>query len=231
MKLKGRLLAARFLERINRFVVSISLDGRSTLAHLANSGRLREILVPGVELLVRRARDGSRKTQFDVVLARLDSGGLVSVDARFPTPLLQEALGQGVAAGLEGYRVKKREPALGKGRFDLLLEKGEKLLIAETKSVTLVNKGVALFPDAPTRRGVRHLEEGKGSVASGLAAAIVFVVQREDARAFTPNITADPAFASALRTAAEAGVRVLAYRCIVSDEEVRIDCRLPIRLR
>jgi sugar fermentation stimulation protein A len=166
-----------------------------------------------------------------VVLARLNSGGLVSVDARLPTPLLQEALGQGGAAGLEGYRVKKREPTLGKGRFDLLLEKGEKLLIAETKSVTLVNKGVALLPDAPTRRGVRHLEEGTRSVVSGLAAAIVFVVQREDARAFTPNVTADPAFASALRTAAEAGVRILAYRCIVSDEEVRIDCRLPIRLR
>ena len=231
MKLKGRLLAAKFLDRLNRFVVSISLDGRSTSAHLANSGRLREILLPGVKLLVRRAPDGSRKTQFDVVLARLDSGGLVSVDARLPTPLLQEALGQGVAAGLEGYRVKKREPALGKGRFDLLLEKGEKLLIAETKSVTLVNEGVALFPDAPTRRGVRHLEEGTRSVASGLAAAIVFVVQREDARAFTPNITADPAFASALRTAAEVGVHILAYRCIVSDEEVRIDCRLPIRLR
>ncbi|GAH74337.1 unnamed protein product [marine sediment metagenome] len=93
MKLKGRLLAAKFLDRLNRFVVSVSLDGRSTFAHLANSGRLREILLPGVELLVRRAPDGSRKTQFDVVLARLDSGGLVSVDARLPTPLLQEALG------------------------------------------------------------------------------------------------------------------------------------------
>jgi sugar fermentation stimulation protein A len=231
VKLKGKLPAAKSLDRLNRFIVSISLDERSTLAHLANSGRLREILLPGVELLVRRAPDGSRKTQFDVVLARLNSGGLVSVDARLPTPLLQEALGQGGAAGLEGYRVKKREPTLGKGRFDLLLEKGEKLLIAETKSVTLVNKGVALLPDAPTRRGVRHLEEGTRSVVSGLAAAIVFVVQREDARAFTPNVTADPAFASALRTAAEAGVRILAYRCIVSDEEVRIDCRLPIRLR
>lgn len=221
------------------------------MAHLPNSGRLGELLVPGYRAYLaaagQRARAEvpfpwpppggagaeARRTPYDLVLVEV-GGLLVSCDARLPPLLLAEALALGHlphALGLAGSIPVLREPALGDGRADLTLAGPGGEVIVETKSITLVEAGVGLFPDAPTERGTHHARKLAGRVAAGKGrAALAFVVQRPDAQAVSPHDRADPAFGQALREAADAGVEVLAFRCTVTRERIRIAGAIPVRL-
>jgi sugar fermentation stimulation protein A len=191
-------------------------------AHLPNSGRLGELLTPDRELRLARMPDARRKTTYDVKLAAY-AGVWVSVDARLANRLFAEAWLAGRLADFAGYTNLLPEVGLGESRLDFVLSGPAGQCWVETKSVTLVEGGCARFPDAPTLRGQRHLAELAGAVRRGDRAAVVFIVQRPDAVAFAPHAEADPDFAQGLREAQAAGVRVLAYRCRVSEEEVVVE--------
>lgn len=218
------LIRATFLRRENRFRATVVLaDGPEVATHVPNSGRLGELLAPGATCYVTSAAVPGKTTH----VLRLISytGVLVSIDARLPGPLFADAWARGaLGEPFSRYNALAREVTLGGSRLDFRLEAADgSRCWAETKSVTLVGDaatglpaGVAFFPDAPTQRGVKHLQALLAARAAGDEAAVVFIIQRPDARAFAPHPTADPAFADALRQVAAAGVKVYAFRCAVS---------------
>ena len=232
MKLPQPLVPALFLRRDNRFRVTVEMDGRPVAAHLPNSGRLGEILVPGRTLWLTPGTTPGRKTAYDVVLATVGDT-LVSVDARLPGHLLAEALTAGGLAAFIAYRSFQREVRLGESRLDFLLtdEPSGSRCWVEVKSVTLVINGVGRFPDAPTTRGQRHVRELVKAVEAGDRAAVVFVIQREDAVAFAPHDDADSLFGTELRRAAQAGVQILAYRCRVTMQEIHLTEAVPVIIK
>lgn len=223
------LREAIFVSRDNRFRVTVELDGMYIWAHLPNSGRLEELLNPGRRLWLRPTIGVGRKTAYDVLLVDLN-GILVSADARLPNPLVEEALREGQLGPFHGYQVIRREVRHGESRLDFVLEGPGARCLIEVKSVTLVRNEVAFFPDAPTERGRRHVEELRQAVLAGERAAIIFVIQREDVHAFAPNDEADPLFGDALRQAADAGVEIYAYACLISRNEMRLGNSLQVML-
>jgi sugar fermentation stimulation protein A len=232
MHLPRPLVEGHFVERLNRFAVAVAVGGETFRAHLPNSGRLRELLVPGAPVLLAPRPGPGRSTPYDLALVRQGTEW-VSVDARLPNRLFWEALEEGRLSAWRGARVLQAEVRHGGSRLDFLVEGPEPGVRTwvEVKSVTLVQEGYGLFPDAVTARGTRHLEELAAALAQGDRAAVVFVVQQGDARAFRPHWEADPLFARRLAEVAEKGVQVLAYRCQVSPEEVRLAEPLPVRLK
>lgn len=224
------LLRATFLRRENRFRAVVALaDGREVPAHVPNSGRLAELLRPGAACYVT-STPAAGKTGH--VLRLVSYGGrLVSVDARLPGPLFADAWARGaLGEPFSRYTRLEREVRHGSSRLDFRLTDAEgRPCWVETKSVTLVGDaatalpaGIAFFPDAATQRGVKHLHALMAARAAGERAVVVFIVQRPDAQAFAPHLTADPAFAAALRQAAAAGVGIHAYRCAVSLAGVEV---------
>ncbi len=223
------LIPAHFVERLNRFAGLAWLEGRNERVHVRNSGRLRELLVPGRRILLEPSARVGRRTGFTVALVRMFRG-YVSLDAHLPNALLQAGFQAGSVPGFRGYRLVRREPAMGRNRADFLLARGTRHCLVEVKSVTLVRDGLALFPDAPTRRGRVHLEHLIGARRLGMAAAVLFVIQRSDAAAFTPNDRTDPAFAWALTRAVRAGVRVRAFTCRVTRLGICLDRSVLVRV-
>ena len=228
MKLPS-LIAGRFVRRDNRFRVTVQLDCGHVAAHLPNSGRLTELLTPGRACWLAEFNSPHRKTSFDLVLVEY-AGVLVSVDARLPNTLFAEALVAGRLEPFRRYDHVQREVRRGESRLDFRLSGSEGICWVEVKSVTLVEGGVARFPDAPTARGARHLCELTAAVRQGKRAAVVFVIQRPDARCFTPHVRADAAFGAALQEAASAGVGVYAWTCEVSERSIVVDRQIPIDL-
>ena len=225
------MIEAEFLGRPNRFVALCRLRGEEApvRVHVPNTGRLRELLVPGTEALLRPNPAGG-KTAYTLCTVR-HQGRWVSIDSQLPNRVVAEALANRELSGFGGYTAVRREVRWGESRFDIALlgGAGEVVRYVEVKGVTLVEDGTARFPDAPTERGARHLRElGKIAADPALpAAAVVFLVQREDAERFSPNDRTDPGFAEALREAAAAGVLVRALRCAVEKEGVRILGEIP----
>lgn len=217
------------MRRVNRFRVTVRVEGEEVDAHLPNSGRLTELLTRDRPCWLRPASSPRRKTDFDLKLVDF-AHVLVSVDARLPNPLLAEALEERRLAPFRACTDFDREVVLMESRIDFRLWMPTGVLWVETKSVTLVEDGVALFPDAPTARGSRHVHGLSNAVRGGDGAAVVFVVQRPDARSFAPYDAADPAFGEALRSAAEAGVDVYAWNCRVSKEAIAIARQIPVDL-
>ena len=225
----GNLVEARFIRRLNRFAGLVDLGDKEVLVHIANSGRMRELFVEGRRVLLRPATGDHRKTAFD--LALVDLGDILfSADARLPNQLVYEAFQAGRLQQFAGYHSIRKEVVYGESRLDLLLMGEGYPCYVETKSVTLVEQGTGLFPDAPTIRGSRHMGSLSKAVTAGHRAAAVFVIQRDDAVDFAPNDKADPEFGAALRQAVDMGVEVYAYRCRVTSEEITLSDCLPIRL-
>ncbi len=224
------LVEGRFIKRLNRFAALVDVDRREYLAHVPNSGRMRELLVPGYRVLLAPAPESkTRKTAYD--LALVDTGAaLSSADARLPNKLVAEALNQGRLEQFGRYPVVRPEKVFGNSRLDFLLDGPDGSCYLETKSVTLVVGGVGLFPDAPTLRGVKHLRSLMAARAEGHGAAVIFVIQRADANAFAPHDTADPLLGETLREAMAAGVEARAYRCHVSERCISLADEIPVRL-
>jgi sugar fermentation stimulation protein A len=230
VKAKGRLVEGRFVARDNRFRVTVGVGGQEVWAHLPNSGRLAELLVPGRRVLLVESQGKQRKTGYDLSLVEMD-GRWVSLDARMPNALVEEALLAGRLDPLAGYATIRREVPFGRSRLDFLLEgPGEPPCLLEVKSVTLVIGGLGCFPDAVTVRGRRHLQELAVAAGEGYRAVVVFVVQRDDALGLRPHDESDPDFGQALRDAAQRGVEVYAYGCRVEPGSVEIDHPLPVHL-
>ena len=205
----------RFLARPNRFVARVEIDGAEVVCHVKNTGRCRELLVPGAAVYLEQASNPKRKTACDLVA--VEKGNLlINMDAQAPN----KVFGEFAAAGgfLPGLTALRPEHVWEDSRFDFLLEDGKGPILVEVKGVTLEREGEVLFPDAPTERGVKHLHGLRRAVEAGLRAAVVFVVQMEGPRLFRPNDQTHPAFGQALREAAAAGVQVLAWDCRVTRD-------------
>ena len=228
----GPLSAARFIRRHNRFLVQVRLEvtGSLTDAHMADPGRLRELLLPGKRLWLKPAANPGRKTRWTAVLVESPSGeDLVSLDTTLPNRLVGKALQEGALEEFRGWVLKKTEATIGRSRLDFLLSQGERRQMAlEVKSVTLVEDGIALFPDAVTTRGARHVRElAEIAGEPDWEAAILFVLQRSDGRMIRAARSIDPDFADALEEAKAAGVRVLGRRCTVHRDKVVIGPQIP----
>jgi sugar fermentation stimulation protein A len=218
-----------FTKRVNRFLASINIDGRDVHAHVPNSGRMGELLTPGRTVKLRERVSQKRKTRFDLSLVDYN-GCLVSIDARLPGVLLAESIGNTGFSEFSGYSLLGREVSYRSSRIDLLLGRKRRRCLAETKSVTLVRGGMALFPDAPTTRGTKHVLDLTEATKEGYTAWIVFICQREDARSLAPHESADSRFAEALRIAHDAGVKLFAFNCKVTQREITLKDRIPVIL-
>jgi sugar fermentation stimulation protein A len=216
--------------RDNRFRVTVEIDGEQVWAHLPNPGRLGELLLPGRRAMLIERHSPGRLTHYD--LAMIQAGRQwVSMDARLPNDLVEEALRAERLPALAGYSRLKREVTYGASRLDFLLAAdGRPSCLLEVKSVTLIVDGLARFPDAVTARGRRHVEELVMALAEGYRAVVAFVVQRSDAEGFCPHDESDPDFGRVLRQAARQGVEVYAYACRVEPGCVEIDRPLPVYL-
>lgn len=223
----GPVASGIFLERPNRFVALVKMDGQSFFAHVPTSGRLRELLLPGTPVLLEASRVPGRSTSFD--LRAVSHGDVwVSVDARLPNRLLEAALKAEKIKAFARCRFIRREPAYAGGRLDFELRQDGRPVYIEVKSVTLVENGMALFPDAPTVRGTRHLQHLACLAKNGYRSAVIFAIQRGDARSFAPNSVTDPGFARALHEAVSSGVEAYAFSCPVTPQGIRLGERLPV---
>lgn len=226
------LVAAVYCERPNRFTARVRVGDAVVDAHLANPGRMAELLVPGSRCYVRHRPDRIGSLQWDACLIRRGRVW-VGLESHRANDLVNEALRNQVVHSLSSYRVDRREVPYGEGRFDFRLrhrrETGRTMLL-EVKSCTLVEGRLGLFPDAPTARGERHVREATRHVQSGGAAAILFCVGRSDADAVSPNRETDPDFGRALDDAAAAGVRLVAVRCTVTPTRMRVRGEIPVVL-
>ena len=209
----------RFLSRPNRFIAQVELDGRTETVHVKNTGRCRELLVPGTAVYLEESGNPARKTRYDLIA--VEKGDLlINMDAQAPNQVLRErAEGGGFQPGLTLLRP---ETTWGKSRFDFYWEaEGGRRGFVEVKGVTLEENGHARFPAAPTERGVKHLEELVRCQTEGYEAAVCFVIQMSGMVDFAPNDVTHPAFGEALRRAAAAGVTVLARGCPVTPASRR----------
>ena len=230
MRLCPHLQKATFAARLNRFAALMIVDHQEVMAHVANSGRLKELLRPENPMWLAPAPEGSpRKTAYDLVLVDVD-GVLVSADARLPNALLIEAIEANRLPPFAGFDTILREVALEDSRIDLLLSGSSGGCYIEAKSVTLVEDVVGLFPDAPTERGRKHVSSLVKTLQRGQRAAVVFVIQRADALFFSPNERADPQFWAILRDAAACGLEVYAYKCEVTMSRIDISDAVPVSL-
>jgi sugar fermentation stimulation protein A len=223
------LREATFEARPNRFLVLAKVGNRRVRAASRDPGRLRELLKPGARLLLAPSSDPRRRTRYTVVLVR-KAGRWVSLVPALANRIFEAALARGGVPGLRGARVVAREVKRGASRLDFLLQRRGKALLVEVKSATLVVGGRALFPDAPTARGTRHLGELTAVARSGTPAAVVFLVQRSDARLLAPHAGNDPAFAAALLRAARSGVRIRACSCRITRRGASLLGSIPVQL-
>lgn len=223
----GEMVPGVFLARPNRFVAQVEINGQVEVVHVKNTGRCRELLLPGAAVYLERAADPRRKTGYDLVAVQKGER-LINMDAQAPNKVFREFAQSGqLWRELTDIRA---EYTWGDSRFDFLLEDRQGPILVEVKGVTLEDGGLARFPDAPTLRGVKHLNGLRQAVEQGSRAAVFFVLQMEGMRSFSPNDETHPAFGQALRSAAAAGVAVLAYECRVTPDSLTITRPVPVAL-
>ena len=223
-----KLIESTFVERKNRFVGLVKVAGEIYPAHVPSSGRMKELLFPGNTVYVSPMPKGMR-TNYRIHLAHYGET-LVSVDSLLPNRLMYQVLAEGALDNFAGYQEVKKEVGFGDSRFDLYLRGDTGRCLVEIKSVTLVDDGLAKFPDAPSARGTKHLLELCKAVQGGFRAAVIFVVQRSDATVFSPNHVTDPHFSRALCQAADCGVEIYAIACQVTKETIRLQGFLPVQI-
>ncbi len=228
MRFEAPLVPAIFKTRPNRFLGIVDINNEPTSCFIPNPGRMQELLHIGATVYLIKRNSESRKTQFDLVLVDLD-GMLVSIDSRMPNKVISETIEADRLPEFRGLTIEKKEYAFGDSRLDFLLSSGSDQLLLEVKSCTLVKDGKGVFPDAPTARGSRHLKTLIRSLAEGRA-AIFFLIQRSDAKAFTSNELTDPKFSETLREAVQRGVEVYAYNSEVTSEGVSIGSKVLVLL-
>lgn len=207
---------AVFLERPNRFIARVCLDGKTETVHVKNTGRCRELLQPGASVFLTAPGTPGRKTKYDLIAVRKEGGGLFNIDSQAPNAVVREWLSE------EGFDVVMPEYRYGDSRIDFYMEKGENRYLLEVKGCTLEIGGVGYFPDAPTERGVKHIHELMKAQKEGFHAAIAFVIQTEGVTEVRPNAATHPAFARALAAAKEAGVKVFFLPCRVTPERLTV---------
>lgn len=218
---------ANFLDRPNRFVAHALLNGGKVTVHVKNTGRCRELLTPNAEIYLVQAENPKRKTPYDLVAVQ-KGDLLINMDSQAPNKLFLEWVKKGEF--LPGITKIKPEYTYQDSRFDFYLEQGEKRILVEVKGVTLEEDGVVRFPDAPTERGVKHIEGLIAAQKEGFACWLCFVVQMTQVKHLEPNDLTHPAFGEALRRAKAAGVHIIAVDCEVAPQSVSIRSMVPVQL-
>lgn len=214
-----------FLSRPNRFIAHVEINGQEEICHVKNTGRCRELLLPGVRVVLSIADNPARKTKYDLIAVWKNGDHLINMDSQSPNAAVAELLPR----LFPGTRILP-EQRCGNSRFDFSVETEEALGYVEVKGCTLERDGHAFFPDAPTERGVKHLRELARLARDGVPTAILFLVQMKGVHALSPNDGTDPAFGAALREAKAAGVRILCYDCIVTEDSMTADAPIPVEL-
>lgn len=226
MKYK-RIKRAEFLERPNRFIAHVQMNGQKETVHVKNTGRCRELLRPGAVIYVQESENPERKTKWDLIAVE-KGDRLINMDSQITNRVVQEW----VEAGrfVSGVTMVRPEKTYGNSRFDLYIEAGDRHIFLEVKGVTLEEDGVVRFPDAPSERAVKHVEELRRAVKEGYEAVVFFVIQMKGVKYFTPNMDTMPEFGEALKLAKAEGVKILAYDCIVEKDSIVLNEPVPIVL-
>lgn len=214
---------AVFLSRPNRFVARVERRGQVETVHVKNTGRCRELLVPGSEVYLSKAENPNRKTAYDLIAVRKQDGVLFNIDSQAPNAVVREYLEQ------QSYDLVRPEYSYGDSRIDFYLTRGEERFLLEIKGCTLEREGVGYFPDAPTERGVKHLRELIRAQREGFGCAVGFVIQMDGVSVVLPNDETHPEFGSVLREAMAAGVEVQYYLCHVEPDELKIVRRVTAK--
>lgn len=219
------MVAGTFISRPNRFIAHIEIGGKKQICHVKNTGRCRELLTPGTQVWCQEFDSPTRKTKYDLIAVQKGSR-LINMDSQAPNKAAHEWLASGGLGNIENLRA---ESFHGDSRFDFSFTKDGKPCLLEVKGVTLEHDGVCAFPDAPTTRGVKHLQGLTSAAQAGMGAYVLFVIQMADVKYLHPNDVTDPAFGTALRAAANAGVQILAIDCAVTPDTMSL--RQPILIR
>lgn len=221
------ILPAVFLSRPNRFIAEVEVDGRREISHVKNTGRCRELLVPGARVYLQRSDNPARKTKYDLISV-FKGRELINMDSQAPN----KAFGEWASEGnfIKNISLIKPECKYKNSRFDFYMEADNRKIFAEIKGVTLEENGIAMFPDAPTERGVKHIRELCECIEGGYEAYIFFIIQMKHCELFTPNRITHPEFADALSDAKRCGVNIKALNCLVRPDELKIDNSVKIRL-
>lgn len=218
-------VTASFLSRPNRFIATVELEGRTETVHVKNTGRCRELLIPGAKVVLVPSANPARKTRYDLI-GVYSRGVLLNMDSQAPNAAAGEYL-----AKLYPDAVIKSEYRHGDSRLDFYIErKDEKPIFVEVKGVTLFDGDTAMFPDAPTQRGVKHIRHLISCVEDGAEALMLFIVQMKGVSRLIPNDSTHPQFGAALRDAAKAGVKITALDCIVTEDSMTADKEIAVEL-
>lgn len=221
-----RIKKATFIDRPNRFIAHIRMDdGTVETVHVKNTGRCKELLVPGRTVILAEGENPARKTKYDLIEVYKPGIGIINMDSQAPNTVAAEWL----KTQYPNAEIR-REVTYGSSRFDICMEHEGKTTFVEVKGVTLEKDGVAMFPDAPTERGVKHIRELMECKRAGYGAKILFVIQMKGVKYLTPNDETHPEFGAALRKAYAFGVDVMAVDCIVGEGSVNADMPVEVRL-
>lgn len=221
------IIKASFIDRPNRFICHCNIDGISETVHVKNTGRCKELLVEGATVYLERSDNPNRKTQYDLISVEKENM-LINMDSQAPNKAAMEWLEAG--GYISNPTLIRPETKYGNSRFDFYMESDSEKAFVEVKGVTLEKGGVAMFPDAPTQRGTKHINELISAKREGFRTAVLFVIQMKGCNLFTPNIETDRAFADALKSAKEKGVEILAMDCLITPESMTVDRPIEIKL-
>lgn len=213
MKYK-KIIHGKFLERPNRFIAKVIINGKTETVHVKNTGRCRELLIPGVEVILEESDNPDRKTRYDLVTVWKEGIGWINIDSQAPNKIVLEWL------NAQDFDYIKPEFTYGNSRIDFYMEKGEDKYLLEVKGCTLEIDGVGYFPDAPTERGVKHIKELIKAAGQGYKAGVAFVIQMNGITEVKPNVVMQPEFGEVLDEAKAKGVKVLFICCEVGENEV-----------
>lgn len=211
------IVKAKFISRPNRFIAEVEVGGQRERVHVKNTGRCRELLLPGCEVWLTAPDSAARKTRYDLVAVRKATGALFNIDSQAPNRAMREWL------ETRGFDRIVPEHTYGQSRIDFYMERGKDRYLLEVKGCTLEREGIGYFPDAPTERGVKHIRELIRARQEGYDPAIGFVIQTEGVRVVRANTATHPEFGAALEEARAAGVRVLFFTCRVAPDELAIN--------
>jgi sugar fermentation stimulation protein A len=220
---------AVFMSRPNRFIAHVMVDGKEEIVHVKNTGRCKEILLPGTAVILEESQNPERKTKYSLI-GCYKNNNLINIDSQVPNAVVYESILTHDISEFTDVILLKREVTFKNSRFDLYFKTNSSEGFIEVKGVTLEKQGVAAFPDAPTERGTKHIYEMIDAVKEGYKGYIFFLIQMKGVKSFIPNEQTDPEFARALRTAFREGVRILAYDSIVTEDGIKIGSPVDIVL-
>lgn len=219
-----------FVGRPNRFTATIKVAKKDVFAYIPSSGKIDDLLVSGARCVLEPAEQESRKTSYDLISIESHDGRFVCIDTRIPQRFIEQSIRAHHLPTFRGYQVAGREVRCGESRVDLELRQNGTNAFVETRSVTRVADGVALYPDGSVPAETARIHDLTREARKGARGYIVYIVQRNDADAFRPDVRADRDYVEALKRAVRAGVRVMAYRCLVTDMEIGMEGEIPVLL-